>query len=234
MTALGTVTTARGGRFAVRRAVAADVPAILVLRCDDRIGALREVEPEEWAAVAFTAIDADPHQLLLVVTTRSPPARAQGRRHVRRARQPVGAARHRAAAVEREGGRPHPRPVRRDRCGGARGLPPTIEALAQGAASGLPLEQLLARNRRREADAEAFSAAYRRYSSPVSGLDGVRLAPFQVLMAEGRTFVDRPHAWYLDMVHRIAAADPDLVVSTDRIEVRTDDAVSRERDGGPT
>ena len=58
-------------RFAVRRATAADVPAIVALLADDELGATREAGPDPDLAsyrTAFAAIDADPGQLLLVVT----------------------------------------------------------------------------------------------------------------------------------------------------------------------
>jgi len=50
--------------------------------------------------------------------------------------------------------------------------------------------------------------------SPVSGLDGVRLAPFQVLAAEKGAFHDRDHRWHLGFADRLAAADPDLLLPT--------------------
>ena len=59
------------GLFAVRRATAADVPAIVGLLADDELGATREAgsDPELTSyRAAFAAIDADPGQLLLVVT----------------------------------------------------------------------------------------------------------------------------------------------------------------------
>src|SRR5579872_2580529 len=58
-------------RFTVRRATADDVAAIVRLLADDDIGATREAGPEADLApyrAAFDAIDADPGQLLLVVT----------------------------------------------------------------------------------------------------------------------------------------------------------------------
>ena len=59
------------GPFAVRRATAADVPAVVALLADDELGATREVGSDlELTSyrTAFAAIDADPGQLLLVVT----------------------------------------------------------------------------------------------------------------------------------------------------------------------
>lgn len=49
-----------------RRAVAADVPAIVALLADDRLGAAREKPGDPAYGAAFAAIAADPNQLLAV------------------------------------------------------------------------------------------------------------------------------------------------------------------------
>lgn len=67
MNALATISTARGS-FEVRRATAEDVSSILALLRDDAIGRLRETTADDRTAAAFAAIDADPNQLLLVVS----------------------------------------------------------------------------------------------------------------------------------------------------------------------
>lgn len=59
------------GSIAFRRARTADLPAIIGLLADDPMGRLREDATEPLAAAyrdAFTAIEADPNQLLAVVT----------------------------------------------------------------------------------------------------------------------------------------------------------------------
>ncbi|GAB7190379.1 polynucleotide kinase-phosphatase [Kineococcus sp. NUM-3379] len=91
--------------------------------------------------------------------------------------------------------------------------------LEQAAARGLDVADLLGRTRSRAANAEAFRAAYRRYCWPTDGLDGVRLAPFQVLAAEGATFAERPHAWHLDVADRLVAAAPGRFTATRRLAV---------------
>jgi GNAT superfamily N-acetyltransferase len=54
--------------FALRRAAAADVPAIAALLADDVIGAVREAPGDlEPYRTAFAAVDADPAHLLVVV-----------------------------------------------------------------------------------------------------------------------------------------------------------------------
>jgi ribosomal protein S18 acetylase RimI-like enzyme len=67
--------TAGGKAYEVRRAARADVPAIVALLAADQLGATRDggadLEPYERA---FAAIDADPAQLLVVVT--EPPSGA--------------------------------------------------------------------------------------------------------------------------------------------------------------
>jgi GNAT superfamily N-acetyltransferase len=56
-----------GGTFRLRAALAADLPAIVGLLADDSLGAGRENRKDmEPYGRAFAAIDADPHQLLVV------------------------------------------------------------------------------------------------------------------------------------------------------------------------
>jgi protein phosphatase len=102
-------------------------------------------------------------------------------------------------------------------------LPPAVAALEQAAAHGLDTGALLAAIRAREANADAFTAAYRQYCWPTDGLDGVRLAPFQVLASEGATYHQRPHDWHLAIAGRLAAAGPDLLTETRRIMADTTD-----------
>ncbi|HZZ96670.1 MAG TPA: polynucleotide kinase-phosphatase [Jatrophihabitantaceae bacterium] len=105
-------------------------------------------------------------------------------------------------------------------------LPAAVSVVSTAAAAGRDVGALLARTQARAANIEAYAAAYRRYCWDVSGLDGVRLAPFQVLAARGSTFADRPHAWHLSLADRLATADPSLIMSTRRREVDTSEATS--------
>lgn len=105
-------------------------------------------------------------------------------------------------------------------------LPAGIEAVDLAAARGLEVAELGDRLRSRQADAAAFTAAYRRYCWPTDGLDGVRLAPFQLLAADGATFADRDHRWHLALADRLAAAAPDLVLGTRSLLVEPSDADS--------
>ncbi|MCX4748976.1 polynucleotide kinase-phosphatase [Kitasatospora sp. NBC_01287] len=91
-------------------------------------------------------------------------------------------------------------------------LPEVLAALEQARARGIEgLAELTERHRRRAIDAEAFSAAYRRYCWPTEGLTGVRLAPFQVLAAEGANLAVRPHDEHLGWLDRLVAADEQWV-----------------------
>jgi GNAT superfamily N-acetyltransferase len=63
-----TTLTAGGAAYDVRRAVRADVPAIVALIAADQIGAARDGGDAAPYERAFDAIDADPAQLLVVAT----------------------------------------------------------------------------------------------------------------------------------------------------------------------
>jgi polynucleotide kinase-phosphatase len=87
-------------------------------------------------------------------------------------------------------------------------LPEAIAVLDAAAGRGLDVGGLHNRTRRRFDNAARFRDAYARYCWPVSGLDGIRLAPFQILACEGRApAVDEPHSWHLAALSRLASAD---------------------------
>ena len=65
-------------------------------------------------------------------------------------------------------------------------LPEALRVLDAAAARGLDLGGRRAATQRRLTNAEAFRAAYAAYVRPTDGLEGVTLAPFQILAAEGR------------------------------------------------
>ncbi|MGV9779164.1 polynucleotide kinase-phosphatase, partial [Streptosporangium sp. NPDC003464] len=96
-------------------------------------------------------------------------------------------------------------------------LPEAITVLEAAAGRGLDVGDLLGRTRRRHANAARFRDAYARYCWPVSGLDGIRLAPFQILACEGRaTAAEETHSWHLDMLSRLT--DP-LIAPTRHVSV---------------
>ena len=102
-------------------------------------------------------------------------------------------------------------------------LPVAVSLLGQAAAAGLDVGDLLERTRTRELNAAAFTDAYRHYCWPTDGLTGVRIAPFQLLAAEGAVYHERPHAWHLELADRLAAADAEFVAPIRRVFADTTD-----------
>ncbi len=111
-------------------------------------------------------------------------------------------------------------------------LPAAVRALEMAEQAGLEVDDLLERTRSRAANGAAFTAAYRRYCWPTNGLDGVRVAPFQLLASEGAAYARRPHDWHLAIADRLVDAAPELVAPTSRIYVEVNDAASVARATG--
>jgi protein phosphatase len=100
-------------------------------------------------------------------------------------------------------------------------LPAVVTALEQAADSGLDVSALLERTRTRLGNAVAFSEVYQRYCWDIDGLDGVRIAPFQVLASDGAAHHRQPHGWHLELADRLVSADRSLLVATRRLGVDT-------------
>ncbi|MFE9724265.1 polynucleotide kinase-phosphatase [Streptomyces sp. NPDC005794] len=106
-------------------------------------------------------------------------------------------------------------------------LPVAEEALAVAAARGVDVGALAGRQQGRAADAAAFTEAYRRYCWSTEGLDGVRLAPFQILAVQGRSLASVPHDEQLAWLDRLVEHDPTgLLQVTRRLVVDTGDEAS--------
>ncbi|GAA0901345.1 polynucleotide kinase-phosphatase [Streptomyces thermoalcalitolerans] len=106
-------------------------------------------------------------------------------------------------------------------------FPDVLAALEGAAARGVDVTELLDRQRGRAADAAAFTAAYRRYCWTTDGLDGVRLAPFQILAVRGRSLAGLPHDEQLALIDRLVAHDgTGLLQTTRRLYVDTTDPES--------
>jgi protein phosphatase len=105
-------------------------------------------------------------------------------------------------------------------------LPVAIQGLEAAQGAGIEVSALLERTRTRAANADAFTTTYRRCCWPVNGLDGVRLAPFQVLATGAATYHDRDHSWHLSVADRLVDAAPDLFQATRRLVVDTQDPAS--------
>lgn len=105
-------------------------------------------------------------------------------------------------------------------------LPKAISALEQAATSGVAVDELLARMRSRDRNARAYVDAYRNFAAQADDLDGVQLAPFQVLATEGKTYSDRDHVWHLTIAERLAEADKQLIRPTKWMRVDLGDEAS--------
>ncbi|MEV0947586.1 polynucleotide kinase-phosphatase [Rhodococcus sp. NPDC049939] len=105
-------------------------------------------------------------------------------------------------------------------------LPDAIAALERAAARGLDVDGLLTHTRTRAANARRFREAYARYCWPVTGLDGLRIAPFQILACEGKaTAVTETHSWHLA---KLATLDDPLITNTKHLSVDLTSDVSRD------
>ena len=102
------------------------------------------------------------------------------------------------------------------------GLALAQAAADQAAARGVDVGALPAVLGARAARIERFSAAVRQYCWPVTGLEGVKIAPFHILAAEGRVFGAEPHTWHMASVARLADHDA-LFQATRTREVDLDD-----------
>ncbi|MFE5683708.1 polynucleotide kinase-phosphatase [Streptomyces sp. NPDC056512] len=106
-------------------------------------------------------------------------------------------------------------------------FPDAIAGLEAAAARGVDVGELLGRQRERAADAAAFTDAYRRYCWTTDGLEGVRLAPFQILAVQGRSLAALPHDEQLALIDRMVENDGSgLLQTTRRLFVDTADEAS--------
>lgn len=106
-------------------------------------------------------------------------------------------------------------------------FPAATGALEAAEARGIDVGALADRQRGRAEDAAAFTEAYRRYCWSTEGLDGVRLAPFQILAVQGRSLAAVPHDEQLAWLDRLVEHDPTgLLQVTRRLVVDTADEAS--------
>ncbi|MFD8002331.1 polynucleotide kinase-phosphatase [Streptomyces mirabilis] len=106
-------------------------------------------------------------------------------------------------------------------------FPGVLAALEGVAERGVDVRELLGKQRERAADAASFTEAYRRYCWPTEGLEGVRLAPFQILAVQGRSLAAVPHDEQLALIDRLVEHDGSgLLQTTRRLFVDTGDAES--------
>ena len=102
-------------------------------------------------------------------------------------------------------------------------LAAAVGALEQTAARGVAVGELLSRCRGRAESVARYAAAYRPYCWPVHSLKDLKLAPFHLLATEGQVHVNQTHAWHLETLDKLCAAEPDLLCAIDRWRVVLDD-----------
>jgi polynucleotide kinase-phosphatase len=105
-------------------------------------------------------------------------------------------------------------------------LPDALTTLQAAADRGLDVADLTKRTTRRLANATAFRDAYAAYCRATDGLNGITLAPFQILAAEGRALaLSEPHEWHLTQLDTLT---DELITPTRRRFV--DLSSARDRD----
>ncbi|HEX2909508.1 MAG TPA: polynucleotide kinase-phosphatase [Chloroflexia bacterium] len=88
---------------------------------------------------------------------------------------------------------------------------------------------LLERYRERQALAERYVAAYRRYCWPVRSIADLKLAPFHLLATEGAVHTGQPHSWHMETLAELCRADSELLVTTPcKVVAVTDEASQAE------
>jgi protein phosphatase len=110
---------------------------------------------------------------------------------------------------------------------GAAGLESLRAAVALVAASAPrhpELAPVLDSLQQRQSQVVRYVDAYRRYCWPTQGLAGLKLAPFHLLASEGAVHVDKTHEWHMQMLGRLAAADPERLLATAHRRVDLDSA----------
>ncbi len=102
-------------------------------------------------------------------------------------------------------------------------LAASASALEQAATRGVDVSELLSRCRGRAESVAHYAAAYRPYCWPVHALKDLKVAPFHLLATEGQVHVNQTHAWHLETLDKLCAAEPELLCAIDRRRVVLDD-----------
>ena len=102
---------------------------------------------------------------------------------------------------------------------GIAGLSASEDALRAGIARHPELAELLASVSERKDAVERFRTAYRRYTWTVNSSADLKLAPFHLLASEGAVHLDKDHGWHMELLGRLAGADPATFRSTPSLTV---------------
>jgi len=107
-------------------------------------------------------------------------------------------------------------------------LADVIPALEASSARGVDAGDLLARMREGAELVRKYREAYRRYCWTVRSVDDLKLAPFHLLATEGKVHTDKNHDWHMQVLAKLCAADPKLLLATPYRAVALDEARSVE------
>ena len=98
--------------------------------------------------------------------------------------------------------------------------------MAEAAERGVDVGTVASRTADRAAHVDSFVSAYRQYCWDTDGAEGIEIAPFQILAAQGEVLARRPHRWHLEQIDALVAAGGGVLRRTDRRFVHLDDANS--------
>lgn len=89
----------------------------------------------------------------------------------------------------------------------------SVDALRQCQQTGAPVDALLQRFETKRDLISRYKRSYQNYCWPVSSIEDIRLAPFQLLATRGHTHFDKEHLWHLSLFQGLCEHSP-LVVPT--------------------
>ena len=95
--------------------------------------------------------------------------------------------------------------------------------MAAAVERGADVEAVASRTADRAAHVASFVSAYRQYCWDTDGAEGIEIAPFQILAAQGEVLARRPHRWHLEQIDALITAGGGVLRRTDRRFVQLDD-----------
>ncbi|HEY9715371.1 MAG TPA: polynucleotide kinase-phosphatase, partial [Chroococcales cyanobacterium] len=102
------------------------------------------------------------------------------------------------------------------------------QALSQASRRGVNCTALLDSMAERQELSARFVESYRRYCWNATALSDYKLAPFHILASEGKVHVDKNHHWHMAMAALLAKGAPQLIMSTNYLNVDLTDQASYE------
>ncbi len=98
--------------------------------------------------------------------------------------------------------------------------------LEKAVAAGLDADLLLDAYSHRQALADRYINAYRRYCWPVHSIADFKLAPFHILATQGEAHVHKPHNWHMETLAEICQTDEQILLATPYLLVDVTDPAS--------